>query len=283
MNSFSAFKLFYDEMIYKKNSFVSYANVKEALESIRDNVDKVRKFSKVDVKKYMSNLNKCNKLIREDLNEIAKRNKSLMQYYYLMYKARMDSSNDKVEDMPFIISNSFYNDYRLDDKTIFELENNNNTIPKYTSLEKKELREKASKVTAFEFFLDLLKESEDSKKYSAFLEKANVVLNLYPLYNETHYLYFSRLEALTKGFDKFYSKVEEKAKTCDDYENISLKMKIAYKKKFDDWNIGLTEIVNEYFDYLFNKKENDSVIKEHFNIVNKISYSTYLEIVTDIK
>ena len=31
MNNFSAFKLFYDEIIYKKNSYVSYANIEEEI------------------------------------------------------------------------------------------------------------------------------------------------------------------------------------------------------------------------------------------------------------
>ena len=231
----------------------------------------------------MSNLKKSNRIIKEKLDEILKRNKPLMEYYFLMYKSRLDVCNDKLDDLPLIISNSFYNDYRLDDKSVMELELSNNTIPKYSSIEKKLIREEAGKYTRFEYFLRLLKSSNNCKKYASFLEKADLILSLNPLYNETHFIYFRRVEAMCEGFNNYCKKLEAKAKETDDYEEITLKMRIAFRKKLDDWQTGIEEMVNEYFDHLFNIKENDLEIKNHFNVANDLSYSTYLEIVQDMR
>ena len=283
MNSFSAFKLFYDELIYKKNGYVSYGKIDKEVEEIKDAVELVRRYSKMDQKAYMSNLKKSNRIIKEKLDEILKRNKPLMEYYFLMYKSRLDVCNDKLDDLPLIISNSFYNDYRLDDKSVMELELSNNTIPKYSSIEKKLIREEAGKYTRFEYFLRLLKSSNNCKKYASFLEKADLILSLNPLYNETHFIYFRRVEAMCEGFNNYCKKLEAKAKETDDYEEITLKMRIAFRKKLDDWQTGIEEMVNEYFDHLFNIKENDLEIKNHFNVANDLSYSTYLEIVQDMR
>ncbi len=283
MNSFSAFKLFYDELIYKKNGYVSYGKIDKEVEEIKDAVELVRRYSKMDQKAYMSNLKKSNRIIKEKLDEVLKRNKPLMEYYFLMYKSRLDVCNDKLDDLPLIISNSFYNDYRLDDKSVMELELSNNTIPKYSSIEKKLIREEAGKYTRFEYFLKLLKSSNNCKKYASFLEKADLILSLNPLYNETHFIYFRRVEAMCEGFNNYCKKLEAKAKETDDYEEITLKMRIAFRKKLDDWQTGIEEMVNEYFDHLFNIKENDLEIKNHFNVANDLSYSTYLEIVQDMR
>ena len=104
MNNFSAFKLFFDELIYKKNSYVSYAKIDMQIEDIKVLVSSVRKFSKIDQKLYMNNLKKSNKAIKEDLEVILKNNKPLMEYYYLMYKSRLEICNDKLDELPFILS-----------------------------------------------------------------------------------------------------------------------------------------------------------------------------------
>ena len=283
MNNFSAFKLFYDELIYKRNGFVPFANVYDRLENIRKNVDTVRKCSKIDIPKYMSVLKKANKSIKEDLENILRLNKPLMQFYFLLYKARIEECNDKLEDIPLIVSNSFYSDYRLDDKTPLELELNNNSVPRYSSLEKKEIREKASSMTSLEYFISLLKDSEESRKYKTFLEKIKNVMELLPLYNENHYVYFNRIEPSIRKMEKEGEKLEDKARQSDDYEIITVKMKIAYKIKFDVWSLGIVELLSDYFDHLFEKKENDLIVRDHFNIANKIPYSSYMEIVTEIE
>ena len=283
MNSFSAFKLFYDELIYKKSSYVSYAKIEDEMNSIKNAISEVRNYSKVDVKAYTANLKKQNKIIKDSLEEILKLNKPLMEYYFLMYKSRLDVCNDKISDLPLIISNSFYNDYRLDDKTALELELSNNTIPKYSSLDKKKMRELAGNTSSFEYFINLLKESPNARKYALFLEKANYILSLYPLYNENHYNYFNRVKKMVGNIHKMSEKLEEKAKKSDDYENISLKMRIVYRHKFNEWLYDVPALVDDYFDYLFKKKESDTEIRNHFNVANELSYKSYLEIINELK
>ena len=282
-NNFSAFKLFFDEFLYKKNSFVSYAKVEENLENINNLVMSVRRFSKIDIKAYMINLKKVNKALKKELDEIYSNNKPLLEYYHIMYKARTNYTNDALKDLPLIISNSFYNDYRLDDKTPLELENSNNTIPKYSSLEKKNIREEAKKQQSLNYFLGLLKKSENKRKYESFLEKMDILLNIYPLFDENHFKFFGRVEKAIEGYEKLYKKLEEKAKLSDDYEEISLKMKIAYRLKTDDWVELLKKLVSDHFDFVFKIKESNSETMSHFNVVNKISYESYLDIIKRLK
>ena len=89
-NSFSAFKLFYDEFVYKKSSYVSYAKVEENLFRIGLLLNEVRHFSKLDVKAYMKKLNKATKDMKFELEEILVNNKHLMEYYRLLYNSIID-------------------------------------------------------------------------------------------------------------------------------------------------------------------------------------------------
>ena len=231
----------------------------------------------------MSNLNKENKKLKALLENLLNKNKAMMEYYHLMYKSRTSYGNDLLKDIPLIISNSFYNDYRLDDKTALELETSNNTIPKYSSLEKKAIREETKDISCLEYFVSLLKGSNNSKKYDKFIEKMDVVLNLYPLYNEIHYKYFTRAISSVDGYEKDYKKLEDKAKLSDDYEDICLKIKIAYRKNIPNWDEAIKEMVKDHFDLLYKNKENDADIKKYFNIANSISYKSYLDTINNLK
>ena len=282
-NSFSAFKLFYDEFVYKKSSYVSYAKVEENLFRIGLLLNEVRHFSKLDVKAYMKKLNKATKDMKFELEEILVNNKHLMEYYRLLYNSIIDYSNDSLKDFPLIISNAFYNDYRLDSKTPIELENNSNTIPKYSSVEKKNIRDITKNKPCLVYFIELLKKSNNKKKYDFFLDKMDVILKLYPLYSENHFKYIERVSKSISGYEKIYKKLEEKVKLTDDYEDIYLKIKIAYRKKMNDWVVSIKEMVNDYFDYLFNEKQMNVDAMKHLNVVNRISYTSYLDLVKEMK
>ncbi len=282
-NNFSAFKLFFDEFVYKKSNYVSYAKVEENLLRVGLILNEVRHFSKLDVKAYMKKLNKATKDMKFELEEILKNNKHLMEYYRLIYNSVIDYSNDSLKDFPLIISNAFYNDYRLDNKTSIELENNANTIPKYTSVEKKNIRLVSKDKPCLVYFIELLKKSENKRKYDFFFDKIDVVLKLYPLYNENHFKYIERVTKNIFGYEKIYKKLEEKVKLTDDFEDIYLKMKIAYRKKMVDWVASINEMVNNYFDYLFSEKQMNVDAMKHLNVVNRISYSSYLDVVKEMK
>ena len=115
---FSAFKLFYDEFIYKKNNSVSYALIERNIDEIRKIVLDIRKTPKFNVDSYMEKLNRLNSRLKEQLEAILKANIGFFDFYLIIYKNHNVLSNEKAKDLPFVISCSFYDDYRLDNKTI---------------------------------------------------------------------------------------------------------------------------------------------------------------------
>ena len=159
---FSAFKLFYDEFIYKKNNSVSYASIERNIDEIRDIVLDVRKTPKFNVDSYMEKLNRMNTRLKEQLEAILRLNRGLFDFYLFIYKNHNSLSNEKVDDLPFVISCSFYDDYRLDNKTVTELESSSVVVPKYSSIEKKEIRDEAKNISRFEYFVELIKRTKNS-------------------------------------------------------------------------------------------------------------------------
>lgn len=281
-NNFSAFKLFYDEFIYKQNGFVSYSKIDRNISNIRDLTIELRKTPKYDINYYTTKLNRINKRIKEQLDAIYDLNKSVFEYYLLLYKSRVDVCNDLAKDMPFVISCSFYDDYRLDNKSPIELESNPYVVPKYSSYEKKEIRSISKDLSRFEYFIKLLNDSKNCNLYEKFLLKTKYIMNIKPFFNESHFDYFKRLEVYINEIEHLYSRLEEKAKTCEDYENISELMFIAYKKKFIDWNIEIKNIIIDYYDQLYKNTQSDNEIKKNFNVGNSLSYESFLEYCSNI-
>lgn len=276
-NKFSAFKLFYDEFVYKDNKAVSYEDVRRNIDNIKEFTIELRKTPKYDLELYMTKLDRVNKRIKEQLDNILNVNKSFLEFFLIMYKNHKPLSNDKVEDLPFIISTSFYDDYRLDNKSATELEESAWVVPRYSSLEKKNIRSEAKKISRLEYFIKLLKNSKNRLFYDQFLNKISFVLKIKPVINESHYDFFKRLDAHLLECERLWERLEEKAKTCEDAENISEMMFIAYKKKFVNWNDNIRELIIEYFDDLYNNMKNNNEIKGRFNLVNEMSFETYKE------
>ena len=278
-SKFSAFKLFYDEFIYKENNAVSYEGVQKSVDAIKNLTLELRKTPKYDVEQYMIKLDRIHKRLMEQLKNILKVNKSFLEFFLLLYKNHKSLSNDKVEDVPFIIATSFYDDYRLDNKSATELENSPFVVPRYTSLEKKNIRNDAKKVSKLEYFIRLLRNSKNTLLYDQFLVKISYMLKLKPVMNESHYEFFRRIDSHLVECERLWERLEDKAKTNEDYENISEIMGIAYKKKFVDWNKDIKAIVNEYFDTLYNNMKNSNEVKGKFNLTNEISFETFRETV----
>lgn len=182
---FSAFKLFYDQFIYKENDSISYVNVDRNINLIREMTIEVRRMSKRDLGLYQTKLNRANKRIKEQLDEIYKLNKALFELYYLLYKSCVDMCSDKLEDMPFIISCSFYDDYRLDNKSVDELESSSYVVPKYSSLEKKEIRSKAKGLSKLEYFVSLIKDSSNANLFVNFIKQSDILMSIKPYINES--------------------------------------------------------------------------------------------------
>lgn len=273
---FSAFKLFYDEFIYKENSSVTYDNIERNIIEIRELVLDIRKTPKFDKDFYMKKLDRTNKRLKKQLEYIYEVNDRLFKYYDFLYKNHNLISSDKVQDMPFIISCSFYDDYRIDNKTVLELESSSVVIPKYSSLEKKNIRNDAKSYTRLEYFIKLLKESNNVNLYKKFLDRSNYILRLRPFFNESHFNYIERINPYLDEFAHLWARLEEKARNCEDYENISDIMSIAFRKKFDDWNNEIKIVICEYFDDLYNKMVNDNIVRTKINVVNDISFESYV-------
>ncbi len=278
---FSAFKLFYDEFIYKSNQFVSYGNVDSNIDKIRDLVSLLRKYSIINIKKYMTFLSDTNKELKKELDTMYKLNKPLFDLYYIIYSSRVEYNNDKVEDMPFIISNSFFEDYRLDNKTVEELERSNYVVPKYSTLEKKNIRDEAVGLTRLAYFVKLIGELEASK-YKEFLNKANIVINIRPKFNEAKEDYLKRVKDNIAWFqDDFHNLYNLMAKT-DDFVLVSEKMEIVFRKRFFDWLDNYDNLIEEHFEELYSFMENSHEIKRYFNKGNEITYDEYLRIADEV-
>ena len=65
--------------------------------------------------------------------------------------------------MPFVIATSFYNDYRVDDNGKLDY---SILIPRYTSLEKKQIRDESEGKPKLLFLLDLVRNSDEYYRYS---------------------------------------------------------------------------------------------------------------------
>lgn len=279
---FSAFKLFYDEFVYKENNAVSYDNVKRNIDNIREFTIELRKTPKFDVNSYMLKLDRINKRIKSQLDNILVENKKFLEFFLLMYKNHKTLSNDKVSDVPFIISTSFYDDYRIDNKTADELESSNYVVPRFSSLEKKKIRNESKKMSKLEYFVLLLKRSNNKLLYEQFLSKISYMLKLKPILNETNYDYFKRIDSHLVECERLWKRLEDKAKTNEDFENISEIMEIAFKKSFNNWNNSINDIVNEYFDDIYKKMKDDNEIKLRFNLTNDISFETFNETINNL-
>lgn len=277
---FSAFKLFYDEIIYKDKVSDAYSNVAKHIWKIRDLTMEVRKFPKIDAKEYMRKLEKNNKKIKEQLYDIQKKNAALYEYYHILYKTQLEICTDKVEDMPFVISCSFYEDYRIDNKTLVELESSKFSVPKYTSLEKKKIRDVAKKFTRLEYFIKLIGDSKNASLYKEYYDKLKVMINVQYMVKDTRDEY---LEQIDFGiYKKVFIAIEDIARTTEDYERISDIMGIAYKRKFVNWSKELDEFVIEYYDKKYTMMRNSREIRGVLNEVNDISYDQYQHIIKEL-
>lgn len=278
--SFSPFKLFYDEIIYKDKISVVYSNVAKHILKIKSLTMEIRKFPKIDTNEYMCKLEKINKKVKEQLYDIKKKNDALYEYYYILYKTQVEICTDKIDDMPFIISCSFYEDYRLDNKSVLELESSKFTVPKYNSLEKKKIRDEAKHLTRLEYFIKLVNNSKYIEKYKEYLDKLKMLINVSYLIKETRDDYLEQIDF--GAFKKIFDAIEDEARTCEDYERISDIIGIAYKKKFINWSKELDDFVIEYYDKKYSLMRNSRELRGVLNEVNDISYNEYQKIISSL-
>lgn len=279
INKFSAFKLFYDEFIYKRDFNVG--GVSRNLDIIKDEVLRVRKTSKYNLDNYMLVLDRANKRIKMQLNEIYEINENIYEFFYLLYKAKTNFSNNEVKDMPFVISCSFYDDYRLDDKTIEELENSSFVIPKYSSLEKKQIKEEASGRTKLMFLLELIKNSDDSYRFKKEFKCIDDLLLDFRPSNMSHVNYFDNIKEKINVNNHIYYRLLEKIKDSSLKEEIDEKFIIVYRKKLNYTIEEFDKLLLEHFDTLYNDAKTNRDITTSYLVGNDISYDSYKSLVDD--
>lgn len=275
-NKFSAFKLFYDEFIYNDNDNVSYIKIRRYVDKIRNFVIDLRHFRKNDLDRYNVYLDRVNKRIKIYLNKIYDLEPKLFDLYYVLYKENVSISNDTVNEMPFIVSTSFYDDYRVDNKSIDDFYFND--IPKYSSIEKRQIRLDAKNKTLLEYFVYLLENSKYNSRYKMFIQEYRKVLVFKPDLNETHYDFFKRLDVYFNRFSRLLAKLSIKTKYNGDYEEIVSKILIAYKRKIVIFEEEILQEIKEYFDLVFSEYKNSVDVFTSINILNTIEHFEYLEL-----
>ena len=274
-SKFSAFKLFYNEIIYKDNSSVNYYNVEYNIKEIRNIVLTVRSTPKNNVDFYNTKLNRAKKRIKYHLGKIAEYNNDIYEYFYFLYKTKTKDLPEDKELIPYLLTDSFYEDYKIDKEGNYK---DNNVVPRFSSLEKKHLRDDARNISGFEYFIKLLAGSDYSFLYYNFLNKASYLLNVKPLYDEEYSDYHLRTNKILNETEHLIRRIEKKAKYCDDYEIFKESMNIIYKINFDDWTNKIRELIIDYFNKIYNDNKDNMALKEMFNKSNDITYQRYCEL-----
>lgn len=274
----STFRLFYDNIIYRENDSVSYGIVKDSVEKIKKYTQYIRKIAILNNVDYMTKLDRVNDRVKKELNLIYERNPYIYEYFINIYKKNNPNSNDQVSDLPFIISCSFYEDYRKDNKTTEEFENNESIIPLLTSLEKKNYRDACKEKTELEFLVYLLEESNNHKAYKHFIYKVNDLLKEEPKTKENHYEFFMRLEHLFKEIEVLANILYEKTLSNGDYWLITNAMLSIYKKRVKNFASDIVEMAKSHATIIFDKYKELDDFASSLNLANDIDYETYKEI-----
>ena len=265
---FSAFRLFYDEFIYKNNLLVDYAGIEENVVRIREIARELR--NTFPGKNYMSLLDDARKELKKELDVIYEKSPSFYASYLSVYKKHVSFGTDTEKEMPFIIATSFYNDYRLDENGKLDY---SILIPRYTSLEKKEIRDYYKANGLLDLFLYLIGKS--SGNYSILVTRIDYLKNLTVSYNETAEEFKKRFDTIVVDINDLLSKSEEKSKKSMDYLNIKDAISLVYKNKYDNW-VGLLK--NEFYSLFKDIYERDRKSKAvlYYEVdTNSITFETF--------
>lgn len=277
-DNFSAYRLFYDEFIYKENMMLNYDKIKHYTNSIKELTIEIRNSYRGDFETYNEKLNSINMKIKQNLNNIKTIEPKTFTLYYYMYKNKLTESNDTLEDMPFIISTSFYNDYRIDDKENGNLDLNK-ILPRFSSLEKKEIKKYYRENGLIELFIHLLENREENN-----ITTIKAIKNTYsikPIANEEHYTYNVRIEQELKILKRVIDRCENKSRNSSSYEIINDALSLVLKKPVTSWSDEIISHLQKYFQEIY---QEDKLQEYHFENIkaNKISYEAYKKIVDNL-
>lgn len=254
-SKFSAFRLFYDDFIYKNHPLVDYTGIEDIIVDIR-NISRDMRNTFPGNKEYMKKLNDIHLKFKKLVEKAYELNEGLFKVYYELYKKKSPFGNDSEKDMPFVISTSFYNDYRLDDDGTLDY---TILIPRYTSLEKKEIRDVFRAEGLIGLFIFLLKKSKGN--YNTLITRINYLKSLNLAYNESLAMFNERFNEVLDDINGLINKCEEKAHSSIDYYNIKDAFEVVYKKKYDSWVSLLDEPFKQLLKDIYDKdKQSKKVI-----------------------
>lgn len=241
MNKFSAFRLFYDEFIYRRNILIHYDKIENNINSIRELVFSILSANEKDTDMYKKTLNTIRTSIRKELETILEKEPYLFELYYEMYKDNVDS-NDKISDLPFIITCSFYEDYKIGG-------NKANRISRYTSKDKKKIRDESKSLGLILYFISLLNERNE-EQYNRLIQLLttyyNKSINMTLTYLENQELFNKDKENIIKTLKRDM----EKAKIGLDYQYFYDKLDIAFRLK----HRSIEEVLEQELDNFFTTK-----------------------------
>ena len=266
MNEFSAFKLFYDEFIYKRNAVIDYKKIDKNINNIKKIVQDINSIYKGDKEFYTSKLDKATKALNKELDEMMKSDHLIFDLYLIIYK-RCTNNLDRLEDMPLIISCSFYNDYKKV----------SNVVSIYTSLDKKNFRNKAKEMGYINFFIKVL---QDRKKdyFKVLIDNIDLYNNIKINLNDSIKDIELENKELLETITSLLKRCENKAKLCEDYEIIKDIMSIAFKKDFNSFQDiipKLTDNLLARYEELLNTN-NNIYDNSRYNYLNYDEYSKIL-------
>lgn len=274
MKTFSAFRLFYDNFLYRNNVMIEYDKINKYLNKIIEILKKATTVYHDDEGLYVENLTKYQNSIKKELDNIMDVYPYFFEKYYELYNRNVDNYNT-ISDMPFVISCSFYNDYGNNDVQ-------DDYVQRLTSIDKKRLRDKAKKMSFIQFYKEVLKDF-NTTSYDVLIDLLdyfiNIDISIKISFEDNKKKYMNDLKKLLITNQR----VLEKTKLNDDYNIIKDKMELVYKGCFDNFQERLELELNNYLLSLYeNKKKNSSDFYDTI-VTNDLSYGLYKDFVVKEK
>ena len=274
MKTFSAFRLFYDNFLYRNNVMIEYDKINKYLNKIIDILKKATTVYHDDEGLYVENLTKYQNGIKKELDNIMDVYPYFFEKYYELYNRNVDNYNT-ISDMPFVISCSFYNDYGNNDVQ-------DDYVQRLTSIDKKRLRDKAKKMSFIQFYKEVLKDF-NTTSYDVLIDLLdyfiNIDISIKISFEDNKKKYMNDLKKLLITNQR----VLEKTKLNDDYNIIKDKMELVYKGCFNNFQERLELELNNYLLSLYeNKKKNSSDFYDTI-VTNDLSYGLYKDFVVKEK
>ena len=274
MKKYSAFRLFYDNFLYRNNVMIEYDKINKYLNKIIETLKVATTIYHDDAKLYVNSLTKYQNNIKKELDKIMELYPYFFEKYYELY-SRYEKTNNSVADMPFVIACSFYNDYGSEQIQC-------DYVQRFTSLDKKRLRERSKKMSFIQYYKEALKDF-DTDAYDSLINLLDSYLNTRIRVDKS---FEDNISSHLKIINKIIitnRRILEKAKLNDDYNVIKEKIELIYKGCFKDFDKFFKD---QLYDYLLFLYEDDKKNKADFyesTVINDLKYSLYKDFVSKEK